>query len=551
MRVAIYARVSTDEQAQSAEAQERDARRFCESRGWSVVEVYRDIGVSGAEWDSRPEIARARLDIEREPRPWDALVVRDLDRIGRDTARTLLFVEVVLAAGARVFEYSTGLEAKGDPMARATIALRGVFAEMERGMISARTRGSHESRARQGIVTGGTVFGYRNERRGPGEVARVIAPDEAAIVREIFERRAAGEGYRTIARDLNTRAIPSPHAGRRGSGSWAPSTLLAMLRRPLYRGIVEWGRMRKAYRLGTKVRTRQVDAELVTTEAPELRIIDDDLWARVRAQDGDARVAQGRPAKRGRAAYLMIGHMRCSSCGGPVAVRRGRWGATTVPVYACHWHRDRGDAVCAVASARPVSEVDRVISEWIRDEVLSPEVSRAVLARVRLEVEAMARADLDTAAVERVSAELLRVEGEASRLAAAVAKGGDLDVLLVELRQRQARTTGLRAELTRLRAPALDLVGLDWRIIEREASVRLAALAELFARDLGGAREVLAALLPTPLTFSPVKLPGYRGARWEVSGVAVTGGMFVSPAGPAHSRTLNGLEPRIEARLVA
>lgn len=542
MRAAIYVRVSTDEQAQSAEAQERDARRWCEAHGWSVVEVYRDVGVSGAEWDTRPEIARARRDVERRPRPWDGLIVRDLDRIGRDISRTLMFVEVVLAHGARVFEYSTNAEAKGDPQARAMLAMRGVFAEMERGMIAARVRGDHEDRARRGVVTGGTVYGYRNERRAEG-VVRVIHPDEAAVVREIFERRARGDGIRTITQDLNARAVPSPHAGRRGTGSWAPSTVHGVLQRQLYRGVSEWGRVRKSYRLGTKIRTRQQGPEL-TTEVPALRIVDEDLWDRAHARDNAKRVDQGRPMLHGRAKYLLTGHLRCAACGGPVGVRRGRWGTDTIPLYGCHWHRDRGDSVCAVASARPTTEVDRVVVEWISREVLSADVVRAVVAGVRREVEAMMSAEVDHGAVDRMRGELARIEGEAKRLAVAVAQGGDLEMLVTELRQRQARARSLREEIARAAAPTAKVAALDWPRVEREALDRLGALTDLFARDLLGAREVLEALLPTPLSFEPVRLPGHRGARWLLTGAAVTGGMFASPEGPGQTCTLS-------ARLVA
>lgn len=51
-RAAVYLRVSTDEQRESLDAQERGARQWCERTGASVVAVYRDEGVSGAEWDS-------------------------------------------------------------------------------------------------------------------------------------------------------------------------------------------------------------------------------------------------------------------------------------------------------------------------------------------------------------------------------------------------------------------------------------------------------------------------------------------------------------------
>jgi len=122
MRAALYVRVSTDEQSQSAETQETEARRYCDRHGWTVADVYRDVGASGAEWQTRPEIARLLVDVVAHPRPWDVVVVRDQDRIGRDMGRTVLAIEKMLNAGARVIEYSTGREATSDPLARAQLA---------------------------------------------------------------------------------------------------------------------------------------------------------------------------------------------------------------------------------------------------------------------------------------------------------------------------------------------------------------------------------------------------------------------------------------------
>ena len=87
MRVAVYIRVSTDEQASSAEAQETGALAWCAAQGHSVVATYRDIGHSGAEWKRRPGVIALEVDVKRAPRPWDLVVVRDLDRLGRDGVR--------------------------------------------------------------------------------------------------------------------------------------------------------------------------------------------------------------------------------------------------------------------------------------------------------------------------------------------------------------------------------------------------------------------------------------------------------------------------------
>ena len=66
-------------------------------------------------------------------------------------------------------------------------------------------------KAKQGDVAGGLVFGYSNVR-ADGRVRRVIHTEQAAIVRTIFERYAAGSGLKAIAHDLNAAGSPSPRA---------------------------------------------------------------------------------------------------------------------------------------------------------------------------------------------------------------------------------------------------------------------------------------------------------------------------------------------------
>jgi hypothetical protein len=71
------------------------------------------------------------------------------------------------------------------------------------------------------------------------------------VIREIFEKAAAGWGARRIAHDLNARGIVAPPPRRSGRPrAWAPSTIYAMLTRPLFRGEVTWNRTRKRNALG-------------------------------------------------------------------------------------------------------------------------------------------------------------------------------------------------------------------------------------------------------------------------------------------------------------
>ena len=90
--------------------------------------------------------------------------------------------------------------------------------------------------------------------------------------------------YLSIARDLNDRRLPAPLAGKRGTGSWSPSAIREMLLRDRYRGAYVWNKTRKLYRGGTKVRGPRPESGWITEGAPELRIIEEDLWDRVQAR---------------------------------------------------------------------------------------------------------------------------------------------------------------------------------------------------------------------------------------------------------------------------
>lgn len=536
-RAALYVRVSTDEQHQSAEVQELDGRRFAAARGWEVVEVYRDEGVSGAEWTMRPQIARAAKEVEQTPRPWDILVVRDLDRIGRDSARTKLFLELLHDAGATVVEYSTGTEARGDMHSRAMISMRGIFAEMEREMIAARVRGSHESRARRGLVTGGKVFGYRNVRV-EGGVAHEVDPDEARVVVDIFERRAAGAGYRTIAHALNVAGVPPPRAGKRGTGSWSPSVVFEVLRRERYLGRVAWGRYRKGYRKGTKVRRRQVDDEVLVREHPELRIVSDELWARAQARTRVVRERRGEPTREGRAPkYLLSGIGRCATCGGPMQVRMGREGAASVPVYGCGWHRDRGTKVCPNSVRKPVARVDGALLAWIHANVLDADVVANVVALVARSLsDAASRAPGERAAeVARIERDLAGVEREVENLTAALASGaGGIAAVVAALKGREARAVALRGELARARDTAPST--LPGMLTTREIRARVENLGRLLEGGVAEARAVVQALLDGPLTFDPIEA-GPRDRSYLLRGkTRLDAVLFASPEGPGQNR---------------
>jgi site-specific DNA recombinase len=98
------------------------------------------------------------------------------------------------------------------------------------------------------------ITGSNGER---SHVGRAIEPTEAEIVRTIFRLCAEGHGVKGIAKRLNDLGAPSPRAQQGRSQTWAPTSVRAVLYRPLYRGEIIWNRTQKRDRWGRKHQTAQ------------------------------------------------------------------------------------------------------------------------------------------------------------------------------------------------------------------------------------------------------------------------------------------------------
>lgn len=553
MRVAIYIRVSTDEQSASADAQEAGARGWASAQGAEVVAVYRDEGASGAEWVTRRGVLQLLADVTATPRPWDVLVVRDLDRLGRDALRLGLAVETLHDHGAQCVAWSTGETLRADPMARALLMMRGVLAEQERAQIAHRTRTALRQRAERGMVVGGRCYGYRNVRSADG-VRYEVDPAEADVVREVFRLAGEGASARTIAHALNARGLPSPRAGARGTGSWSTSQVYEMLRHVRYRGELRWGEVGSTYRAGTRIATRSDDVVSVTV--PDLAIVDAATWERAQSERTAGRVARGLTRRGSQAPrYLLVGLAVCGLCGGPIASASTSYGVPPrrriVRAYACLWHRDRGRTVCTASYTRPMDRVDAVVLDWLAAEVLSPERLAAAARDARAAL-ARARTEPDAAVVELRREEAAHVAA-VDRLTAAVAEGaGAVPELARALVDRSRRLGEVRAELARRAATVaaeLPPEDLDARIAAVLGRVR-ATLAAHPER----AREILAAVLVGRVRVTPTGPRGPLMLEAEAApgallraGVAA-GGVAAEPVGVADSSpSWDDLEARLSS----
>lgn len=463
-----------------------------------------------------------------EAKRGDVIVCRDQSRLGRDAIEvTLVIRDLVRDRGCRLFYYSTGQEvAFANAIDQATTFIQGTGHQMELEAIRSRTREGLRSRVRLGRIAGGACFGYTLERKSDGSGRRftvaVVNDAEAPIVERIYREYLAGRGHKQIAHALNHEGVPAPSAGRRGSGSWAPSAVRTILLNARYRGISIHGRIKKIRQGGGSIRVKADPKEMITIEIPEWRIVDDATWFAVNAKftTREPNNRAGRPASK----YPLTGIAKCGSCGGAIAAARViAYGGPKERVlcYGCAKHHERGSAVCAVTVHQPMAEVESALVDHLQAHVLSDGVLQLVLAEIRTEIAAqLPQHEADTATLE---AELVAAKAEQKRLAKAVAMADEVPELISELKKRTTLIQHLEAQILAAKRTPEDLAALVTRI-EAGARAKLADLRSALAdqRDL---REVFLALFPEGLSFTPARSPDGTRAIWRIEGAANFGSL--------------------------
>jgi site-specific DNA recombinase len=234
VRVAIYARVATERQAERGTIGSQVAvlRGQVQAAGQERVGEFIDDGHSGARLD-RPGLDRLRD--AAEAGLFDAVWCLSPDRLARVYAYQVLIIDELARCGVQVRFSDAPNLARDDPQAVLLTQVRGVIAEYEKAKIAERHRRGKLFRARAGeIITWKVPYGYRRIARssltGPAHLE--IYEPEAAIVRRIFTDRAAGTSVRQICCSLYTDQIPSP-AGKPG---WRVSTISRLLGNQAYIG---------------------------------------------------------------------------------------------------------------------------------------------------------------------------------------------------------------------------------------------------------------------------------------------------------------------------
>ena len=414
MKAAVYARFSTDRQDEASIAdQVRVCTEHARRNGLQIVEQFDDQGISGAAIGNRPGV-RNLMDAALAGRV-QAVLVTDLSRLSRSQADLPKLIDRLTTKGVRVIGVQDGYDStrKGHKL---QAGLAGIIGEAFRDMVKERTGSALRMRAEQGYHTGGAVFGYSVVPDGKF-FRKQIDPEQARVVREVFDRYARGESMKAIASDLNARNVPSAGASwkrqtRRKDGRWLVSALHAILHNEIYIGRLVYGRrvFHKDCDTGRRIAREVAASEWIVKDMPELVIVDRPVWDRVRARLG-ANV--GAASNRAKPRYLLSGLLTCGVCGSKMIVTGGEGRRH----YVCGSYHGGGSHACTNRLTVRRETAEELLVEPVLALLAQPVVN-ATVTNVRSQLKAQRRPK-----VRRTSSELVRANARLADLEKFVATG--------------------------------------------------------------------------------------------------------------------------------
>jgi site-specific DNA recombinase len=303
LRVVGYVRVSqtngrSGERFISPKVQQETIAAFVTGRGHELITVQPDMDESGGTLD-RPGLKRVLAMLEAGEA--DAICVARLDRLSRKVMDGLGLVQQITAMGRHVLLADLDLDSS-TPTGKAMLAVALAFAELELDQRRASWEVAQRNAIERGVYPGNTPTGYARDEDGRMTPHPVAGP----AVRELYERRAGGESWISLARWFDQR-LP-----REDGTPWRPTTVRSMLQTPANIGRLE----------------RKVGGELLVIDNAHEPLVDRATYEAA-LRTGISQGPRHRPER-----AKLAGLARCATCGGNMS-RAGSGRKKFYEHYAC------------------------------------------------------------------------------------------------------------------------------------------------------------------------------------------------------------------------
>ena len=356
LNVAYYARVSTEkvEQQASIKHQEEHFEELIHSNNrWKFAGSYIDDGISGIHADKREEFQRMLRDAKLGK--IDMIITKEISRFARNTLDSIQYTRELLSYGVCVWFQNDGINTIDDDSEFRLTIMAGV-AQDEIRKLSSRVKFGHAQSIKNGVVLGHRMYGYSNNQ---GKLE--LIPEEADMVRMIFEDYASGISTPRIEKKLWDMGYRSLKGGKINR-----DVIKNIIRNPKYKGYYCGGKV-KVVDMFTKKQEFLPQSEWIMFKDDGSRvpqIIDETTWEKANAYLRE----RGEAIKSRRTSFknenIFTGKLFCANDGAPYWMKQHYIRGKEDVRWVCSYKIKNGAASCD-SFGLAESELKEIIAELI------------------------------------------------------------------------------------------------------------------------------------------------------------------------------------------
>ena len=348
MRVWLYARLSNDDDREmnSLLNQREICQAFAEQHGYTSVGQSYDDNASGMNFNRRGlDKLTAAVDADMI----DAVIVKDLSRLGRHKTQTALFIDYLRERQVRVISATEGVDTFRDED-DLIIGVRGLMNDYYAKDIGKKIRAGYRQKQKDGIVIT-PPFGYWKDKN----TGQIKVDTEAAVtVQLIYSLYLQGCGQKEISRRLNVmerktpaqlraercgREVRQTHKTRDGQFLWTYASVKNILVEEAYTGVLN--NHRREYNNGKAKHIDKTDWYRHEDFFPV--IIGKQEWVQVQA----LLKRQARPANGNQAKHRYAGLLTCWECWNTFIPMIRCWNGKSRVEYVCRGYHRNGKSYCS------------------------------------------------------------------------------------------------------------------------------------------------------------------------------------------------------------
>jgi len=521
IKCAIYARYSSNNQREaSIEDQIRKCREAAKSKGWIILEdhIYYDKAQSGTQIDSRKSFKKMLSVAMSENCPFQKIIVDDTSRIARNTKEALNIFLLLNFYGIHIYYVAQRIDT-AEETAEEMITINGLIDSIYIRNLAKETHRGIEGQVLKGFSSGGKRYGYYSAPVHNGRVdiygnpiaegyILKINPEEAETVKRIF-KLFGEEGYsaRRIAnllnKELKETGKPKPPRG----DYWRVSTIIGskkdfrgILNNEIYIGKYTWNKTssRRNPENGKKKRILKETDKWISILKPELKIISDELWQKVKQRQRYLKeITNGKytKAKKIYARNLFSGLMSCGICQGNIVIVSGGKYAK----YGCSNNWNKGFSVCENAAKIDKNRIELEILQALKLDFRNDKFINYLFKKVNAIIRAKFKENKNVLMYRALKDELKKINREIDNFINAIKAGIITESVKNQLLLSEKRKAEIESKLQNIENEKNDIPQIKKENIEHylENLNQTLSLNSVLGRDF--LNKVVSKIILTPI----------------------------------------------------